>query len=255
MSVTAFEPMYALHPDELPSRTGVHPFLLIRADAVEREIADDDFLHNEVSGAPRPKLLIVTACTQPRPPEQLYVHNDKSIDGVFLAERDAGYLGLSEVGIAETVFGRVTRLVRNDHPISLQTESSLDTSRHAYTPFHISFLTLTYSLPIDNVYALPKQFAGTYLGEGIIGLNVLLGLGVSVAFDRGYIYLIKNGLEQHVLGVDRPMERETSSTSAESATAVSKDAWAGLGISVGGNLSDGKGSLACEDATSSSTEE
>ncbi|KAJ3392019.1 hypothetical protein HDU84_004947 [Entophlyctis sp. JEL0112] len=233
MSVAAFEPMYALHPDELPSRTGVHPFLLIRADAVEREIADDDFLHNEVSGAPRPKLLIVTACTQPRPPEQLYVHNDKSIDGVFLAERDAGYLGLSEVGIAETVFGRVTR----------------------YTPFHISFLTLTYSLPIDNVYALPKQFAGTYLGEGIIGLNVLLGLGVSVAFDRGYIYLIKNGLEQHVLGVDRPMERKTSSNSAESAAAVSKDAWAGLGISVGGNLSDREGSLACEDATSSSTEE
>ncbi|KAJ3202162.1 hypothetical protein HDU82_007556 [Entophlyctis luteolus] len=209
MSVAAFEHLYALHPDELPSRAGVHPFLLIRADAVEREIEDDDCLHKE-----------------------LYVHNDKSIDGVFLSESDASYLGLTEVGIADTVFGRVTR----------------------YTKFHISFLTRTYSLPIENVYGLPKQFAGTYLGDGIIGLNVLLGLGVSVAFDRGYVYLVKNGFEQHILGSDRPLDKAKDSEATEGPAGIAKDIWAGLGISLGvsdGSLSDGDESLGSEDAASS----
>ncbi|KAJ3385914.1 hypothetical protein HDU84_001890 [Entophlyctis sp. JEL0112] len=225
MSVAAFEHLYALHPDELPSRAGVHPFLLIRADAVEREIGDDDCLHKE-----------------------LYVHNDKSIDGVFLSESDASYLGLTEVGIADTVFGRVTRWVCNGLLFHFKRESlGFPISGMQSHPAH-------FGLPIENVYGLPKQFAGTYLGDGIIGLNVLLGLGVSVAFDRGYVYLVKNGFEQHILGSDRPLDKAKDSEATEGPAGIAKDIWAGLGISLGvsdGSLSDGDESLGSEDAASS----
>ncbi|KAJ3065904.1 hypothetical protein HDU98_010751 [Podochytrium sp. JEL0797] len=144
-----------------PSKPSSHPFLLIKEDAVYREVHDDDCLHKE-----------------------LYVHSDKSIDGIFLNKEDASLLGLTETGIVETLYGAVTR----------------------YSPLHISFLSHSHSLPVSNVYALPPQFAGTHLADGIIGISLLFALGVSVAYDRGFVYLVRNGFEPLIAGGNKPEE-------------------------------------------------
>ncbi|KAJ3088444.1 hypothetical protein HK100_008038 [Physocladia obscura] len=141
----SIEDFYAQHPEERPTRPSAHPFLLIKQEAVTREVGDDDCIHKE-----------------------LYVHNNKDIDGVFISKEDADFLGLVEIGNAETVYGSVV------------------------------------SLPVNNVYKLPSEFSGTHLGEGIIGIRVLHSLGVSVAYDRGFVYLLRNGFEKYVLGGDKP---------------------------------------------------
>ncbi|KAJ3019637.1 UNVERIFIED_CONTAM: hypothetical protein HDU68_010579 [Siphonaria sp. JEL0065] len=116
---------------------------------------------------------------------QLYVHQDKSINGIFISAKDAVYLSLREIGMAETLYGTVKR----------------------YSPLHISFLSHSHSLPVANIYQLPTSFENTpEYGDGIIGINVLFTLGVSVAYDRGYIYLIRNGLEPLISGADKPVD-------------------------------------------------
>ncbi|KAJ3244274.1 hypothetical protein HDU78_011215 [Chytriomyces hyalinus] len=155
--------LYVDHPNETPSKPSSHPFLLIRQDAVNREVHDQDCLHKE-----------------------LFVHSDKSIDGLFVNAADAAYLGLKEAGTADTLYGTVVR----------------------YSPLHISFLSHSHSLPLKNVYQLPAAFAHTKFADGVIGINVLFTLGVSVAFDRGYVYLVRSGFESIVTGADKPDEGE-----------------------------------------------
>ncbi|KAI8622544.1 hypothetical protein BC830DRAFT_1088731 [Chytriomyces sp. MP71] len=151
--------LYCDHPSEAPTKPACHPFLLIKTDAVNGEVRDCDCIRTE-----------------------LFVHTDKTLDGLFVNARDATFLGLEAVGTAETPFGLVVRL------------SSL----------HISFLSHSHSMPIANIYQLPPAFEGTIYGDGIVGISVLFSLGVSVAFDRGFVYLVRNGMEDRVVGGTQP---------------------------------------------------
>ncbi|KAI9341985.1 hypothetical protein BDR26DRAFT_859900 [Obelidium mucronatum] len=177
--------IYQEHPNETPSKPSSHRFLLIKNEAIRREVKEEDCLQKE-----------------------LYVHQDKSINGIFLSAKDAEYLSLKEIGTVDTLYGIVKR----------------------YSPLHISFLSHTHSLPVDNIFQLPPSFENTELyGDGIIGINVLFTLGVSVAYDRGFIYLIRNGLEPLISGADKPTDdkRIVHVNTSDLAVAASI---AGLGI-------------------------
>ncbi|KAJ3312517.1 hypothetical protein HDU76_002872 [Blyttiomyces sp. JEL0837] len=111
---------------------------------------------------------------------EIFIQSNKSVDGLFIRRSDAKALGLVELGEAETCYGSVIR----------------------YSP--VLMVAVSRPLLVDSVFELPQPFEGTEYGGGVADLRLLFSLGVSVAFDRGMIYLIQPGMDaikgQRVLG-------------------------------------------------------
>ncbi|KAI8811468.1 hypothetical protein BJ742DRAFT_736789 [Cladochytrium replicatum] len=94
-----------------------------------------------------------------------YVHNQRSIGGIFVRQDHACRIGLSVVGEGETIYGSLTKYSPVDIVLF---------SRHA---------------TVTNVFELPHQFAGTKYAEGVVGIETFWALGVNLVLDRGMIFI------------------------------------------------------------------
>ncbi|KAI8811939.1 hypothetical protein BJ742DRAFT_107078 [Cladochytrium replicatum] len=94
-----------------------------------------------------------------------YVHNDRSIGGIFVRSDHARRIGLSVVGEADTIYGSLTQ----------------------YSPVDIVLFSRHAS--VSSVFELPHQFAGTKYADGVVGIETFWALGVNLVLDRGMIFI------------------------------------------------------------------
>ncbi|KAJ3129101.1 hypothetical protein HK101_005295, partial [Irineochytrium annulatum] len=118
------------------------------------------------------------AAGRPASDVELYIQTNKSVDGLFVRQSDVDHLGLKALDEVETCYGLVTRI----------------------SPVYLT--AVSHSILISNVYLLPQAFEGTPYGEGIVGLSLIWSLGVTVAIDRGMVYLVHpEALEDEPIGL------------------------------------------------------
>ncbi|KAJ3213619.1 hypothetical protein HDU67_002670 [Dinochytrium kinnereticum] len=150
---------YATIAWKQPTRTSAHPFIIINPDHGEAPTA-------VFSSSPS------TACSvlsevRPTVEPELFIHTDKSVDSLFIRRSDAVALGLRELGEEDTCYSVVQR----------------------FSP--VIVVALSQSILVNDVFELPAAFSGTRYEEGVIGIPLLWNLGVTVAIDRGMVYLVQ----------------------------------------------------------------
>ncbi|KAJ3411324.1 hypothetical protein HDV05_002388 [Chytridiales sp. JEL 0842] len=97
----------------------------------------------------------------------IYVHLNKSLQGLYIKHEHAEMLGLNLLeGLEETMYGDLPR----------------------YEPLLLLLSTRAYI--VKSVFQLPKAFKGSIYENGIVGLSLLSDLGVVVGVDRGHILIL-----------------------------------------------------------------
>ncbi|KAI9357355.1 hypothetical protein DFJ73DRAFT_821540 [Zopfochytrium polystomum] len=116
----------------------------------------------------------------------MHIQVSKGVDGLFLKRADVDELGLDYLeDDVETCYGPLRRL----SPVILLTT-------HHLTPVLHYFL-------VNNVYEMPAGFENSEVyGGGVVSLSLVLSLGVSVAFDRGTVYLVDPQAGSDLVGWD-----------------------------------------------------
>ncbi|KAJ3106214.1 hypothetical protein HDU97_006847 [Phlyctochytrium planicorne] len=150
---------YATIAWKQPTRTSAHPFILINPD-------HGDAPHSVFSSSPSTASTILQK-TRPAVERELFIHTDKSVDSLFIRREDADALGLKVLGEEDTCYSVVNR----------------------FTP--VLLVALSQSIIVTDVFELPAAFHGTRYEEGVIGIPLLWKLGVTVAIDRGMVYLVR----------------------------------------------------------------
>ncbi|KAK6094964.1 hypothetical protein MT418_005228 [Batrachochytrium dendrobatidis] len=109
----------------------------------------------------------VYSATQKQPFVQMtpYIKLNGKIDGVFISRKDADKLSISTIGTAETCYGEVNRL----SPLGL--------------------MLFNKQVVVQNVFELPSAFANSVYANGVVGLDTIHALGLSVMCDRGMVYV------------------------------------------------------------------
>ncbi|KAJ3078432.1 hypothetical protein HK102_004516 [Quaeritorhiza haematococci] len=156
-----------------PTRPLTHPFLLMNPFTATTSSAPAT-----TRGTARPTIDDDTECIMIEP----HIHFSKSFGGLFVRADDAEErLKLSRIGFADTCYGEVVR----------------------YSPLVIR--VFNQSTVVENVYQLPKAFQETsQYGGGIVGIDTLWQLGLSVAFDRGMVYLRDPEGNPYITTADTP---------------------------------------------------
>ncbi|KAJ1330433.1 hypothetical protein BSLG_009351 [Batrachochytrium salamandrivorans] len=94
-----------------------------------------------------------------------FIKLNGKIDGFFIPRKDADLLGMAVTGMEETCYGHVNRFP----PLGL--------------------MLFNKQLVIQDVFELPAAFANSVYSGGIVGLDIIHALGLSVMCDRGMIYV------------------------------------------------------------------
>ncbi|KAJ3194780.1 hypothetical protein HK101_001899 [Irineochytrium annulatum] len=118
---------------------------------------------------------------------EMYIQTNKSVDGLFIRQVDVDHLGLRTLDEAETCYGLVTRI----------------------SPVYLT--AVSHSILVTNVFLLPAPFHNTPYGQGIVPLPLIHSLGVTVAIDRGMVYLV------HPEALEDPSNATSSSSLAATA--------------------------------------
>ncbi|KAI8917710.1 hypothetical protein PhCBS80983_g05051 [Powellomyces hirtus] len=142
-----------------PTKPSSHPLILLNPDAAHQAIPMG-ILSSDESHLSPPAHDVQVPIVKIEP----FVHM-RNVGGVFLRPADADDLSLAPMGEADTVYGPVQRY-SSVQAIIFGRETS-----------------------IENVFELPAAFNNTQYSEGIIGIDTLRSLGLSVAVDRGMVYL------------------------------------------------------------------
>ncbi|KAI8852948.1 hypothetical protein BC829DRAFT_383343 [Chytridium lagenaria] len=143
----------------VPTRTSAHHFILINPEHGEAPAA-------VFSSSPATASTVLSTM-RPTVEAEFFIHTDKSVDSLFIRRSDAELLGLQLLGEEDTCYSVVNR----------------------YSP--VILVALSQSMLVRDVYELPAAFAGTRYEEGVIGIPLLWNLGVTVAIDRGMVYLVQ----------------------------------------------------------------
>ncbi|KAJ3095866.1 hypothetical protein HDU96_001017 [Phlyctochytrium bullatum] len=147
-------------------RHGAHPFVLANA-RTSKQPTTSLYSTSPAASSFSSSVMMMRHEEETAVEVDLFIHSDKTIDGLFIRTADAEALGLEVVAEEEdTCYGHVRR----------------------FSPVTLS--ALSHILEVTDVYELPAAFAGhAKYQEGIVGITLLWALGVTVAIDRGTVYL------------------------------------------------------------------